>query len=115
MGNINEKIETLTKNINHILVEYKVSEQFHDFINSNDNFIIIPEFEFSGIDLNIICCQTLDNVQVCDFCKIKYSPNEICFHECEYCSVKWCYFDGRYADYYCEKNKRMWTLKYISS
>jgi len=117
-GNIlNDKIEDIIKKINYLIIDYKVTELFYEFLNSDDTFIIIPKSEFNGIDLEIISCdncETLDNVNICDFCEKKYCdiccPDEISFHKCDTCSTSWCYFDGRYYDDYCENNRRQGGL-----
>ena len=51
---------------------------------------------------------TIDNT--CDFCENNYCdeccPDEISYHSCDECNQHWCYYDGRYYDDYCSKNKR---------
>ena len=51
----------------------------------------------------------LDTDNSCDFCHVAYCdscmPDDISFHKCDTCNTKWCYFNGRYADYQCLKIK----------
>ena len=52
-------------------------------------------------------CDTteLDPNNHCEFCYIVWcntcKPEDISFHKCDTCNIKWCYYDGRYADYRC--------------
>jgi len=109
----NDKIDDIIKQINQLFIEEKISQTFYDFIKSDDTLLILPIDEFSSAYLNVVSCNichTLDDVETCDFCENRYCekccPDEISFRDCSVCPAKWCYFDGKYADYYCSENTR---------
>jgi len=126
-NNINEKITTLIKDINDLLEDYTLLPIINDFINKDikwfnaNNLFYINEifrhYDFS-IDNIITKCEkcsnyeihTIDNINKCDFCERKLCRNcqsneNISFHSCVQCNVKWCIQDNKHFISYCEKNK----------
>jgi hypothetical protein len=57
-------------------------------------------------------CQGCNTIELhpdnsCDFCFVGWCdhciPDDISFSKCDTCNIKWCYFNGRRADYRCQR------------
>src|SRR5690606_33631537 len=73
-NSLNHSIEDLVNKINVLFLENKVSELFYNFVVSDDEFIILPNYEFDDVNINFLYCDrcnTMDNINNCDFCDIK--------------------------------------------
>lgn len=84
--------------INHTYVLKYIDEKWHKYL--------LPE--------DLLYCKRCYSLDVpednsCDFCcdsmceKCLDLQDTISFHKCDDCKTKWCYFDGKFADYRCQK------------
>ena len=62
--------------------------------------------------MNLPRCDGCDTIEFnsdnhCDFCDVSWcdtcKPEYTSFHKCDTCNIKWCYYNGRDADYRCIK------------
>lgn len=117
-GNQTDPItEKLMERVNYQFQKEKFYPRLLAFVESDDDFQIIPRTEFEKeIDLDcgdIPECQNCakkmisESDNICDFCNRCYCdscmPDEYSFHKCDTCGKRWCYYDGRHIDYRCEK------------
>ena len=68
----------------------------------------------SVLEINTnICQQCLDIAPInnqCYFCNLRLcekclDDSYYSYHHCSKCQLTWCYYDGRYTDYPCQKAK----------
>jgi hypothetical protein len=113
---LNENLIMYIKLINKHYLEDN-GEEMYDFIKSNKQIDFLPyNIVFSNIEEKLLICekcksQIIPVENICDFCNKKLcetclSNSYYHFVECYTCSQRWCYYDGIYKDYKCEKAPR---------